>query len=611
LLLSLLLPAAAVAQDISVKASVDRQSVPLNEQIVLTVAVSGDQPSLPDPRLPSIPNFNVHSVGRSQNLSFINGRVSSTVEHRFVLVPRLIGNAVIGPIEVQSAGQRAATAPIELSVLRPSAAATPQQPARPPAARLARPGPQPSGGGQTGSGPDLFVTAEVNKRNPYVNEQMLMTVRFHYAVPLLGNAEWDPPVTQGFLKEDLPPTPATLVTREGRVYYVTEIKIVLFPIQPGDLTIGSTHIRCQVQKELRVDPFSSDFFEQFFSQGVVGAVTRELRTNPVKIAAQPLPEEGKPQSFSGAVGRFRIKADVDKSQANVGDAITLSLILEGDGNLKSLSAVPLPEMPSFRPYDTVSSLSTSKDEQGVRGVKTFKTVLVPRASGLLEIPPIQFNYFDPTTKRYERIQTNILRVRVSPAPAGGGTAPVPFQAGPLAGGGEITRVAADIRYLKSAADDPWVERLALGSFSRLWPHLIPLTVLLLSLAGAAYRNVLLNDPAGARSKGALAGALSRIKDARNAGSAEETAAGLFEALSNFVADKLDRPASGLTLREAARLLRERHPKLPEGHLQQMRILWEELEMFRFAPKGAQEDQTAQLADGVKELLKAIDEELRA
>jgi len=202
-------------------------------------------------------------------------------------------------------------------------------------------------------------------------------------------------------------------------------------------------------------------------------------------------------------------------------------------------------------------------------------------------------------------------VRVSPAPAGGGTAPVPFQAGPLAGGGEITRVAADIRYLKSAADDPWVERLALGSFSRLWPHLIPLTVLLLSLAGAAYRNVLLNDPAGARSKGALAGALSRIKDARNAGSAEETAAGLFEALSNFVADKLDRPASGLTLREAARLLRERHPKLPEGHLQQMRILWEELEMFRFAPKGAQEDQTAQLADGVKELLKAIDEELRA
>ncbi|MFA5139770.1 MAG: BatD family protein [Elusimicrobiota bacterium] len=601
----------AFAQQFSITASVDRQTVPLNEQVVLTVAVSGDQPSLPDPRLPSMPNFNVHSVGRSQNLSFINNRVSSTVEHRFILVPRLIGNAVIGPIEAQSGGKKVSTDPIEISVLRPSAAASPQ-PTRPTAARpRPRQAPQPSGS-QTGSGPDIFVTAEVNKRNPYVNEQMLMTVRFHYAVPLLGNAEWDPPVTQGFLKEDLPPAPATLVTREGRVYYVTEIKIVLFPIQPGELTIGPTQIRCQVQKEMRVDPFSSDFFEQFFSQGVVGAVTRELRTNPTRITAQPLPEEGKPQSFTGAVGRFRIKADVDKGQANVGDAITLSLVLEGDGNLKSLSAVPLPEMPSFRPYDTVSTLSTSKDVQGVRGVKTFKTVLVPRASGLLEIPPIQFNYFDPTTKRYERIQTNILRVKVAPAQTGaGGTSPVAFQAGPIAGGGEITRVAADIRYLKIAADDPLAQRLCLGSFSRLWLHLIPLTVFLLSLAGAAYRNVLLNDPAGARSKGALAKAMSRIKDVRGAGSPEETAAGLFEALSNFVADKLNQPASGLTLREAGRSLREKYPKLPEGHLGQLRILWEELEMFRFAPKGAQEEQTAHLADGVKELLKALDEELHA
>ena len=79
---------------------------------------------------------------------------------------------------------------------------------------------------------------------------------------------------------------------------------------PGQLTIGPVAIRCQVQKQQRIDPFSSDFFDQFFSQGLAGVVTRDLRTKPISVTARALPSDGKPAGFTGAVGRFRIKADV-------------------------------------------------------------------------------------------------------------------------------------------------------------------------------------------------------------------------------------------------------------------------------------------------------------
>lgn len=605
LLLALALPARS--QGLSIAADVSSRSVPLDKQVILTVSVAGDTANLPDPRLPAIPNFNVHAAGRGQNISLVNGKFSSHVEHRFVLVPRLIGNAVIGPITVSFGGQTVATAPIEVVVERPASGPQPQAQGHPqaggsPAARPRQLAPPQESQGN----PDLFVTADVDKKDPYVNEPLLMTVRFHYAVPLLGNAEWEPPATLGFLKEDLPPTPATLTTREGRTYYITEIKLVLYPIQPGQLTIGPTVIRCQVQQQQRIDPFSSNFFDQFFSQGLAGVVTKELRTKPISIAVRALPSDGKPPAFTGAVGRFRVKAEADRYEAKVGDAVTLLVTVEGEGNLQALGDLPLPAMESFRVFDTVSSLSTAKDEKGVRGSKTFKTVLVPRVSGELDIPALPFNYFDPSQERYSALTTQPLRVRVSPGSAS--APPVAFQA--PEGGGEITKVTADIRHVKSAVHDPPLHRASMAVSRARLVHGAPLAVFLLSLLFSLYRGMVHRDPAAARSRGALAKGLRRVRESRGLSDPQARAGLLHETLADYVADKLDRPASGLTLRDAQRLLRARFPRVPEGFFEQLRVLWEELEMFRFAPKGARGAETATLADGVQDLLKTLEKEMR-
>lgn len=616
LLLGLMTAPSARAQGqgtLEISASVNRDSLTLEEQVMLNVTVSasgmGFGNSAPEPRMPAMPKFNVHSAGRSQNISFINGRVSTSIKHSYVLVPRFVGKAIIPPITVRAGGQAAATDPIEITVLRPSTPDPQPRPKAQPARRRQPPRKsgrlRPSRDGKRS--PPLFVTAETDKKTPYVNEQVILTVRFHTAVPLLGNAEWEPPHTQGFLKEDLPPPQGKSVSLNGRTYYVTPIRMALFPIQPGKLKIGPTVIRCQVQKQMRVDPFSPDFFQRFFSQGLMGPVSRELKTKPISLTARALPEAGKPKDFTGAVGLFRVSAKVDRRKVKVGEAVTLSVTVQGRGNLKALGDLALPEMDTFRVFETVTSLSTGQDQKGIQGSKTYKTVLVPRVSGELKIPAIPFNFFEPKSRKYVTRRTSSIRITAAPGEKKAAPA-VAFQGGEP-DGGEITKITADIRHIKSAPDDPAVQRLASMAAGAGWLHLAPLSVFLLALSSVVYRNRILQDPAGARSRRALSQAMRRVRDARRGAGPEQCAALLFETLSNYAADKLNRPASGLTLRDAQKAFRERFPGVPEGHLEQMRVLWQELEMFRFAPQEMQSSDASSLADGVRELVKALDEEI--
>ncbi|MDD5629146.1 MAG: BatD family protein, partial [Elusimicrobia bacterium] len=326
-----LCPASRALGQLSVTAEVNKTQVALDDQVVLAVTISGPQASLPDPQLPSLPNFSVYSSGRSQNISFVNGRVSSSVTHTFVLVPRAVGKGLIPPITVSAQGATAHTEPMELQVMPPSSG-VPPAPAAPAAPSQAQRRSGPSAGGA----PDVLVTAELDRSRASVNEQVTLSVKFHTAVPLMGNPEYVPPKLEGFLSEDLPPLRHYNMVLKGRAYDVTEIKTALFPLQAGRLKIGNAVVRCQVQQDFNADPFSPDFFERFFSQGVTAAQSRTVASSPLVLEVSPLPGAGRPPDFSGAVGRFTLAASVDKSRSQVGDAVNLTVTVQGIGNLKAI-----------------------------------------------------------------------------------------------------------------------------------------------------------------------------------------------------------------------------------------------------------------------------------
>lgn len=584
LLLSLLLAAPAAAQ-VQINAEVDKTAVALDDQIVMSVTVAGPQASLPDPQIPPMQNFSVYSRGRSQSISFINGQVESTIVHTFVLVPRFVGRGSIPPISVTVDGKTASTQPIEVAVEKPGTP-TGSSPAR------AAPGRAPAAGGGGARGPELFVAAEIDKPKPFVNEQVLLTVRFYTSVNLLGNPQYVPPKLTGFLAEDLPPERHGRVNARGRQYYYSEIRTALFPAQVGRLTIGPAQVRAQVQRDAAVDPFAPDFFDRFFAQGMAASQTRELNSEPVIVDVHPLPDAGKPKDFSGAVGRFSIAAAVDRAQVKAGEAINLIVTVAGSGNLKAIGEPALPALEGFRVFETVPSLNLDKKDGRVEGSKVFKTVLVPRVSGELTIPPVRLSYFDPQKKQYATAETAPIRIKAAPGDA---SAAVGFAAPGEQKGRGLTNVTQDIRYLKTREARRPISR-ALGAVAGAGPaHAAPFAVFAFALGFSQYKRMEERDPKRRRRRQALRSALERVEKGA-----------LAEGLHGYLADALDRPAGGLTAKKAQEALRAAKPGVDEALVSELKDAWEELDRLRFSPGGADE---AAAAARVTALLKRLEETL--
>lgn len=596
LLLLLLSPLVARAQDITISADVDKNEVSLDGQLNLQVTVSGSAMNLPEPQLPSMPNFSVYSAGRSQNVAIMNGHVSGAVVYSYTLVPRFVGNARIGPIAINVQGRDLKTDPIDVQVLRPSTQprsqsppnASPSQNSPPPPTRRSTASPRnpaPSVAQEPAEtrGPDVFVSASLDKHKLYVNEQATLNVRFYTSVSLLGNPEYVPPDMHGALTEDLPPVRHGQVRIKGRLYDYSEVKTALFAVQAGKLNIDPATVRCQIQQDVAVDPYAPDFFQKFFSQGLLQGQTKELKTDPLSLTVEPLPAEGRPASFTGAVGRYRIHAGVDKTSAKVGDAITLSISLEGAGNLKVLGAPKLPDLPSFRVYDTLIDLHINKAGDVVQGSKVFKTVIVPRASGTLQIPAIPFSFFSPEKGEYIQVTTAPIDLEIAPAP-GGQTPTIGYVSPSQTGSGEVTPMNEDIRYVKPPSGPSIISELLSAVSRNVWVQFLPLIVFLFLGGNWIYQDRLSRDPARLRFRQALSKALRKIKEAEGQLQKDPVQSGalLSEALSGFLADKLNSSASGLTLRQVQEQVRSRFPRAANGQIDTLKTVWEELEQLRFA-----------------------------
>ena len=599
LVLSVILALAAgnTAYALTVSARVNKNRAALNDQILLTVSISLDEASWPQPQMPSVPNFNIHSAGRRNRTNIINNRMTSTVEHDYVLVPRFVGNAVIPPITVSHNGQTVRTPPINIRIL-PADTATPQPP---PQTQSDAPRDSESSDTST-SGPDMFITAEVDNKAPFVNEQILLSVRFYLGVPTLGDAEYEFPDTHGFTRENMGTANPTNVNVKGRPYVLHEIKTALFPIKADKLTIGPTKITAKIRDRIDMNTEGPDFFRMFFSQPLVTIKPKTITSKPITIAARNLPERGKPKGFDGAVGRYKIRATVDPISAKVGEAVTLTLVVHGRGNIKTMGDVGLPDMKEFRVYETVTSLDVKTDDKGVNGTKTFKTVLVPRVSGTLRIPPIPFSFFDPALREYVSLQTQSIDIPVAPGDAA--AAPVGFQA--TGNGTAITRVATDIRHIKRTVSVSLFRSFTAAFANAVWIHLIPSFVFLAGAGFVNYKTRLLSDPVKRRFREALPAAKSRIEESRRS---QEPAALLADALANYIADKLNVPAAGLTLKDAVLRLKLKNPLMDETLLKTLKTLWENFEMLRFAPKATGEADDA-LAENLLSLLKQLERVIR-
>lgn len=586
--LVLLVHALVLASDVAVTARVDRKVISQEESLEYSVEISGDASSLPNVALPKLPDFEVFSTGTSQSFTWVNGKSLNTKRYVFRMTPKRAGKLEIPAFALDIDGKRYMTQAQNVQVNPGS----PQQ-ARNTNPQTTRRQGQPQQSGV--SKDDLFIRTVVNKDTVYVNEQITLTFKFFQGIELLQNTDYVPPQKTGFWVEELGPQKSSYQSANGRDYRVTEIKTGLFPTAPGVQTIGSASLTCLVQDRPRNrDPFS--IFNNFGVFGETKSV--KLTSDPIKVVALPLPTQGKPVDFGGAVGQFTMTASVDRTTVPVNEPITMTVKISGVGNIKTVGMPTIPDLPDFRTYQAGDTENIERLDYVLGGSKTYEQVFIPKRAGSYTIPSLSFSYFDPRTRGYKTITTNAIQIEATPSQDRFASQLQNLQTN------RVDLVAKDIRYLKSDVGNLNTRRsqpLAMSPFF-LALYLIPIIGYVAILQQQRRKQKLETDHGFRRLKQArkmAEGRLARAKSSLIANDADAFYSEINRSLIEYFADRYNLPAYGLT---ADSIKAFAAGKQSDVLITKMLELLQQCDFGRFAPGGSETSQMQKLLDDARQLI---------
>jgi hypothetical protein len=589
LALFLTLVGSAAAPALEISASVDKQEVGVGDRITLQVKVSGQGGTIPSPNLPNLSAFEVYSSGRNQRIYMEQGVFYSSLELNYVLVPKKVGEQIIGPIVVRDASGMAATEPIKIKV---KAQAPSQQPSGP--SQTQKPGlrPQPPD-----KGSDFFIDQAVDKTSPFVGEQVTLTFRFYQAVNLWDQPTLEWPKYSGVTVEDLMANQKYYETVRGRRYLVSEIKRALFPIAPGRVILDTPRLTIKPDDfGVSFDPFG--FFDKDLRELFKRGQPKILTAGTIALNVRTLPESGRPPDFSGAVGRYSISAFADKDSVGVDEPITLKVTLSGTGNIRSLAPIKLPDLPDFRIYDSGNTESVSNANLVISGTKTFEQAIIPKTSGIFTIPAINFSYFDPLQGRYKTISTSAIQITAT----GEGLVDVGGAPKNIIGAGKQSLGYIVTEFPRGGKASDLSE-----SFLFWFMQFIPIAGIGIALFYRIHTKRLLSDRGYARRIGASRRSRAIFKNAlemKSSGDLKRFYGALYDAVLGFVADRLNMEKAGLTVEQVITC-----EKVPEGIKSDLGSFMERCQTARFAPGGAGGEQADGLLLKAGELINRMEKEI--
>ncbi len=420
---------------------VSAEKIGVNEQLVLTITVSGDTSISQDsaPELGSLQGFRIVSgPSTSSQFQWINGRTSSSLSFQYVLLPDKPGRYTLGPFAVPAGGARLQTNAVQVEVTADSGTPAAPRPGRRAPGRWPPGWPttdeeQPEPAADPGDG--LFVAIEPSRRQAYPGQRIDLAYRLYTRFSINSLQLKEAPALQGFWVEDIKTAEQPVgeqLTVQGKPYTAFVVKRqAVYPNTPGKWNLPAALFSMEVRTR-GSNPFS------FFDLGTSQTVFR--RTEPVAITVLPFPASGKPAQFQNLAGRFELHGQADKTEAKVGEAVSWNVTLSGTGNLNTAGDLPLPAMPDFQLFSSKSKVQGGSQQ----GTKTWDLVLIPQKAGRLTIPGIQLPYFDPEAEAYKTAASEPIPLRVSPAaPGSAATSALPFSAAR-----PLTRQGTDINFIK-------------------------------------------------------------------------------------------------------------------------------------------------------------------
>jgi hypothetical protein len=347
---------------------------------------------------------------QSQQAQFGNSGFSSESKllMNYEVVAKREGEFTIPPLTVVVDGKTLQTKPVVLKVQKGA------------------PG-QRSGGAQAQaraeSGPaKAFAEIDLKKKNIYLGEAVPLEVRLYVddriRLEEVGGFEL---VGDGFTAQKFPKTDQQRQTRDGRNYTVVVFRTVLTPSKAGKLTIGPCQIPYIAQvprdrKTRRRSVFDSLFEDLDPFDGFAQRQRYDAEAQALEINVKPLPAEGRPKDFTGAVGQFQFDADSPTNLVKAGEPINMRLRITGEGNFDRVQAPALVDKQGWQAYDASEKFEPGNEFKNT-GTKTFELPLVPQTAHN-QVPQFAFSFFDPVSEKYvtQTSKPTPLTVEGSPAP---------------------------------------------------------------------------------------------------------------------------------------------------------------------------------------------------
>ncbi len=509
-----------------VTATVSSDSVAVGEIFYITISANGGNVQEPDVR--SLSEIGIQlgnpSVQSSTSISSVQGKTTVVQSRvwRYSASALKEGTVTIPRISVVVDGQEYLTQPIALTV-----------------ARTLSMGKRSPGGGEELTVDDLaFVQSVADKTTAYQGEAVVLRLRLfaldRNQVSVEGPRTLPTPDTEGFYsgqqwQESISEEYA------GRAYRVTEFNQVLYPAMPGDLQIGAWTWQGNVRW---ID-----------ARRMPQGAARMFSANPISITVLPLPT--RPEHFSGAVGRFRVQAQLARETLEQGAPVRFTITIAGDGNPNALGAPELPEM-SWA-HVSGPDVETQQQEKSAEFVKTFSYLITPLEAGNHVIPSIEYTFFAPFLKDYKTERTNEIPAAVQPSSSGNALVAV-------GGSSEEQRRSIQVydeNMLPIIVDasllsvQPSIRERRLSPIALLSP-LLSAAVVGAVFAAMKHRRRLAGDKGYARRYRAKKRFESAVLDIASAKDPVEL---LYRAIVGFIADMLNINEAGLTSADVESLLR--------------------------------------------------------
>jgi len=390
-ILLLLFAAGNLQAQVDFRTRVSKYKLKTNERLRVNFEVSTQSGSV-DERSFVPPNFsNFHKLMgpiMAQEIRTINRKTSAKLTYSYVLQPVKKGKFTIGSAQIVVDGKKYTTKPLNIVVEQGSVV----------------PKTNPGDDHKTNNisvndkVEKPIVVTEINKTNPYVNEAVLLTYKLYipqqYGVSNYN--ETTQPQYNGFWVQNLSKTVDGPyrgdLNGKPYIYYILRKKL-LFPQHDGKLTIKPLNLEIDLQV-----PVVRNFFGMRVRDVELQRVS--LTTGKKVLNVKPLPKQGQPIDFSGAVGHFDFKVDVDKNQVQSGEPVNLTLMVKGTGNLKLFDLPRLQAPDGLEVYDPKHSEHIQSNGNGNTGVVKDTYIVIPNSGGKYIIPSMRFVYFDPKTKSY-------------------------------------------------------------------------------------------------------------------------------------------------------------------------------------------------------------------